>query len=991
MTEHRQRALLYASGALATLALLVITVFAASASLDSKIAAWRASFDRRFTLLRSALGMHEAVMRATVANEGRMWPFRQGENADLVRRFAQTKGRMKFRTADFPIVVALGDVNLQHPAPVYGPLLLSAQEMSAHSADNAPMMVARSRFFYSIDHPFIAVSSASGVDDLADIACGHVEELIQSLVHDHGAAGSAAKDDVRDGAGPVWRAPSIDPLTRKLSLTLVQGAKHGDHVFAVFAATYPLELMAQYLATERPGDEAAIIVDQQGGLLLQAGGQQPSGLTDSMLGAYRPASEAGAPDVGFRDGLFIVRGKITASGWDLVVASPWHAVLFPLEPLFAMYLLLAFLLLAGIWARVVWLDRKVYRPELAAARMLHESEGLHRALLATSPMGHCLICLESGRVLLSNALMKTYAEQASPDAPALPDRILELYGRAPCGSSRQSSHDLSLSLKDGGIRELLVSMVESAYKGGNVLVCTLADITARKHIEYRLEEARAAAESASKAKSAFLATMSHEIRTPLNAIQGNLELLARERLTRKQNQRLSVVESSSSELLAIINDVLDFSKIESGQMAMESVVFDLGETLRKVVTAFKPAAQAKRLKLDLVIGDPVLPLRFGDPAHIRQILVNLVGNAIKFTDRGHVRIDVTLRDEADPESAVVMAVSDSGVGMTPDQLERLFEPFVQADPSIARLYGGTGLGLALCRRLATLMDGAVSVRSIPRQGSTFTLTLPLKLWTGSRPALAAAPAEADPCSPADKRVLAVDDHPVNLELIRLQLEALGYAVDVADSGSAALNQLSAGVYDLVITDLHMPAIDGCSLAQHARMLYPAMPIMAYTADITSRESSACAAAGIDAILVKPVLLGRLGQEIRRLIGGEARRAPALMFMDEFSSGDPLPDRVFDAMLAHLERSLAAIRGRLFGYDRTAPDTDELLAEELHAVRGAFAMIHEHGLAEACQGMQRLAPMDKDALADALAQFERDARAALGKRAPRGRLIADPPG
>ncbi|WP_259395010.1 ATP-binding protein, partial [Ralstonia pickettii] len=232
-----------------------------------------------------------------------------------------------------------------------------------------------------------------------------------------------------------------------------------------------------------------------------------------------------------------------------------------------------------------------------------------------------------------------------------------------------------------------------------------------------------AADAANDAKSAFLATMSHEIRTPLNAILGNLELIGREPLADSQRERLHTVEDASSVLLDLINDILDLSKIEAGQMTIEAIPFDLAETVRQTGAMFEPLAAAKGLQFDVFVDDALASRYVGDPTRIRQIAANLVGNAIKFTNHGEITLEVYLRDDTNPESPIAIGVSDTGIGMTDAQRAALFRPFTQADTSITRRYGGTGLGLFIAQRIVGAMGGELAVASQPGVGTSFSFAI----------------------------------------------------------------------------------------------------------------------------------------------------------------------------------------------------------------------------------------------------------------------------
>ncbi|MFN3513606.1 MAG: ATP-binding protein [Phenylobacterium sp.] len=403
-----------------------------------------------------------------------------------------------------------------------------------------------------------------------------------------------------------------------------------------------------------------------------------------------------------------------------------------------------------------------------------------------------------------------------------------------------------------------------------VLVCAAyATVSARRNVEAAraLAEAQAelarqaeAAEEANRAKSAFLAMMSHELRTPMNGVLGMAHALEATRLTGRQRDYVRTLLRSGEGLMAILNDVLDLAKIEAGRLDILREPFDLELKLAKVATLWETAAEEKGLRLICEI-DPVAPRWVeGDPARLRQILMNLVSNAIKFTQTGEVRVSIV--PGATP-GLVAFVVADTGSGMDEATQARLFQGFVQGDSSIARRFGGTGLGLAISRQLARLMGGDIAVESRLGEGSRFTLTLPL-------PACA-PPAEAPPRAEAalldrSVRVLVVDDNAANREVARALLEALGVEVETAPGGREGLAALSRAPFDLVFMDIHMPGMSGDQALAAIRASgspFAAVPVVALTADAMAGERERLLALGFDGYLSKPIS----PQELLRVLAG----------------------------------------------------------------------------------------------------------------------------
>ena len=361
------------------------------------------------------------------------------------------------------------------------------------------------------------------------------------------------------------------------------------------------------------------------------------------------------------------------------------------------------------------------------------------------------------------------------------------------------------------------------------------------------EEAEAKALEASQAKSTFLAMMSHELRTPMNGVLGLAHALRGTPLDAQQAGYLEMIEESGHGLMAILNDILDLSKIEAGKLTLEVAPFDIRKLALQTRAVWSESARLKGLDLVLEVAPSTPPFVAGDAARVRQILMNLVSNAVKFTGAGRV----VIRLSADDQERVSVSVSDTGMGMSAEQIERAFTPFAQGDPSIARRFGGTGLGLSICRQLAELMEGEILVSSEPGAGSTFTARLRLPATAALvAPAAQAAAPELD-----GARVLVVDDNLVNQMVARAILEAVGVAVAVANDGHAALARLRIEDFDVVLMDVHMPGMDGVEAVRRIRCGEAGrsdLPVVALTADVMAGDAERLMAQGFDDAHSKPV-------------------------------------------------------------------------------------------------------------------------------------------
>jgi PAS domain S-box-containing protein len=401
------------------------------------------------------------------------------------------------------------------------------------------------------------------------------------------------------------------------------------------------------------------------------------------------------------------------------------------------------------------------------------------------------------------------------------------------------------------------------------------DITELKERADVANRARAEAEAANQSKSTFLATMSHEIRTPMNGVLGMMDVLEYQGLNQPQRRSVATMRDSAQSLLRIIDDVLDFSKIEAGRLELEATAFSLSGLIDGVVSTLHGQATGKRLTLEAAIDAGSDDVLVGDPTRVRQILFNLLGNALKFTERGGIRVHAATIPLGDGRTRVALAVRDTGIGLDEEQRGRLFRPFAQADSSTTRRFGGTGLGLSIVRRLAELMEGSVAVESTPGVGSEFTVALTLRtapadspLKTLLRPASPGK--EAAPMRVGDgPRVLVVDDHPVNREVLVRQLALIGIDSDTAADGVEALAAWAPGRYAAVLADIHMPRMDGHELTHRIREAEgesggrARTPVVAVTANALKGEEERCIAAGMDGYIAKPVNIDRLRATLER--------------------------------------------------------------------------------------------------------------------------------
>jgi len=407
------------------------------------------------------------------------------------------------------------------------------------------------------------------------------------------------------------------------------------------------------------------------------------------------------------------------------------------------------------------------------------------------------------------------------------------------------------------------------------------DVTERKRVELELKHAKASAESASRTKSEFLASMSHEIRTPMNAIMGIADLLAKTELSLEQDKYVQIFRRAGDNLLNLINDILDLSKVEASQLELEQTCFSLPDLLEKVTEMVEGRAREKSLALVFEVAANVPVSLVGDPTRLRQVLLNLMGNAIKFTEEGEVSLRVTSELDSTVPTALHFTVSDTGVGIPPGQLDRIFERFTQADSSTTRRFGGSGLGLTISKRLVELMGGSIFCESTVGEGSVFSFVVPFEMWVGSQ-----APVEVSNGTGFDRplpalNILLVEDFPDNATITLAYLQETPYRLEIAETGAVACEMFKAGHYDLVLMDRQMPVMDGLTATRTIREWERAngripTPIVALTASALKGDREKCLAAGCTGFLTKPIKQEVLLRAIKEYSAASAALAPLMV-------------------------------------------------------------------------------------------------------------------
>lgn len=958
LMKRRQLALLYGGGAALSAFILLCSVLAVWMAASDYNAAARASFlTQESRLLVSMTGAGAVLKRGTGYAEG-VWDSQGQPSAALREQYLSHNGQLWISQDSGRRVYAVAtEVTDVRPASSFLPLLAMVEKQLKSSIvlTRTPELSANT-YFYSVQGDFLATLLRSGsgyavpssrLPDALRLfreAWPDVVSLTQAAV----AHPEAAPADV------VWMAPQFDPLSGELMVRFAQFLFDSDRrpLGIVVASRRPGRFL-NGLQNPFHGGEFAIL-DGRGKVLLTPDGGR-SAFINRVAAAHVAAARPGVQQT-FRDGIFKVSERIPGTDWTLIYAYSPYAILAGLK-----YRLLTIGALAVVgwlllWIRIAIYRRKILMPAYERAVRLKESQKLNRALIHTAPVGLSLLAHGDGRVIVDNNVMARYAEQVS--APPLNQRLWELYRRAseerPNRIRPLIGQELTLGADTQALTHLLVNFTHVKYRGEAAVLCALLDISAQKKTEQKLREARQAADQANKAKSTFLATMSHEIRTPLNAMIGSLELMGRSPLPAGQRRRLEIVESSSASLLRIINDVLDVSKVEAGQLTFESIPFRCDQLLQDVRDTFAPLAEAKGLALTCEIAPGAAGHFLGDPTRIRQVIANLVSNAIKFTESGHVAIRAGFVQDNEV-SEVQFEIADTGIGMDPAVVPTLFALYTQADSSIHRRYGGTGLGLPLCRRIVEAVQGHISVDTTPGRGTTFTVRWPLQRTeapshgsqdggaTSAKASDAASAVESDAGEPPI-RVLVAEDHPATRAMLADQLEQLGFDATIVEHGAKALETLAHSQYDIVLTDIGMPVMDGYALASAIRQQYPGLPVVAMSAHSMPEDAARRLEASISTVLNKPLPLAVLERVLRARAGRSPRREPD---SDKTPAELPITPQVCEAMHSATREATAAIADALHAGDAGA------VLNALHSLSGGFALVGNATLAELCNGMRQV--------------------------------------
>jgi len=459
-----------------------------------------------------------------------------------------------------------------------------------------------------------------------------------------------------------------------------------------------------------------------------------------------------------------------------------------------------------------------------------------------------------------------------------PDEVSRLITKI-CSEGYVKNEWMKIKKKDGQVIQCSVNAVLVKDHGEKNLIIDgmIEDITEHKKAREGLLQAKIAAEEANSAKSMFLANMSHEVRTPMNAVLGMLDLTLETDLTEDQRDNINTAKEAADNLLNLLNDILDISRVEAGKIKLESIEFDLWKVVESVTKGLSVLANKKNIKLSSSIDPSVPRFVIGDSTRLRQIIINLVNNAIKFTHEGRVEIGVQAAGVFDDETRITVSVTDTGIGIPKDKQDLIFDVFTQADTSVTRKYGGTGLGLAICKKLVEMMGGRIWIESEEGTGSTFCFTAHFKI--GPKANVTPHLDEEVPSASSKKEsaskglrilnILLAEDNRLNQKIAEKLLGKKGWLVTIAQNGQEAINQINAKTFDLVLMDVQMPILDGLEATRIIRRKEKEssrhIPIIAMTARAMAEDEKKCLDAGMDAYIAKPIDAAKVYDTIEQLM------------------------------------------------------------------------------------------------------------------------------
>jgi len=1053
---------MYGGGAVVTLAILAALLLHVITTVQNYVDREQQDLAVDLRHINHEMTEAEAVLRNQALNAEMLWKSAPVESSELSERFVTDDNVIIIRQS--PPILIVGTRSAAIDSDTLARYLVLARQMALHvdivsARRGAPV----TSYLLSPDHTLAIVSLGVELSPAEQAAVlKNRDELFKSLTSgvDRTADTSLAVAPSMTGVRRVWWLPTeVSPFLGSSAIRLVTLARTDrGQLFGELVVEIPLPLVTASLPTDRFSG-TFLVTTSEGHLVTATRREGVDRHTVSRLMAEQWAENPpNQGDVTYFGGMLVLREQFGRTGWYLTYASTQESIFGDLRTPIITAVVTSTLIIALIWLLLLIFDRRVFKPMIERSHRVFDSERLNRTLVEMAPVGLALIERESGTPLLRSPIMADVAASVITPSGSLSAEFVSRHRQSasmqssmkPRESDSVTDETVTLAKRDGGEVSLAVRYYDGRYQGANVVVTAFTDVTTERELKRALQQATLSAEAASAAKSAFLAATSHEVRTPLNAILGNLELLERTQLTSIQRDRLDTVQSACKGLASLINDILDYSKVEAGEMHYEQQEFDVADLAGSTLNLLAPIAHAKGLILFYALDADVPRAQIGDSARLGQVLRNLLVNAIKFTPNGSVTLQVSIERDSHLSGAtqVVLIVEDTGIGVPEHQRSRLFEAFEQGDPTVSQRFGGTGLGLALCKRLVEGVGGTIEYAGTQTTGSRFEVRLPsrpvhktppesvppffgqsvlfvagrpewhrhvlphLFNW-GLRPQTLFGPAEisdamlqaantvilfgdrddwsadeedrllefevnliiASPDGPAQPvrsgrliavstytlsglcdalrstlldrsldpstvafpaaqlhplqlSVLVVEDNPVNRYLVADQLELLGCEVIVTDNGQSALQAFDETAFDVVLTDLDMPGMNGHQLAREIRNRGALLPMVAITAHVSTKTHAQAIDSGMTRVITKPVSISVLHEVLcsfalhhneavsypPRVLSGNVKARPddvQAMFLASFKADLELLVNAYEACdISAMHRSAHSLKGSL---------------------------------------------------------------------------------
>lgn len=727
--KRYQVMLLASSGVALMLLILSLLAFATHAAFKNYQEEIRQSFITHRTLIMLEVQLREAAMRRITAYAELIWHDQHISSPKLLNQLAKNLGRMPVylpgKLSKQYVVADLESNPKQYFASYLG---FSIRQIFEYDLTYTSELQRGQRYFYTPKKDFLAIYPAPNPLQKAWLTTPP-KDIIKHF--------AIPEDDFKQCGIAYW--PSLRKVCwlyahneftkNEPAVLLVKTVFSHAEPFAIFVNVVPIKAILDRNKFGNYAGSFTLINDN--GIVLY---QQEDTKNNLKLNWVTMTQQTAKHQEFYKDGHFIIVDPLTDNGLILVYQYSWHNIWHALWLPITLFITAALFGLGALWVLLTFYFLHIVKPFFGNSQRIFDSEKLNRTIIETTPIGLALLSIATNQAILKNDTLLGYESSLSTDEKSLCDQVLNHYSHLNrsdllLGNKQCYEYELFSTRLDKTCLDFHVGIVRSRYAGEDVLLCSFVNITALKEIERQARKAQRAAQIADQAKSVFVTTISHEIRTPLNAILGNLELLARELNTVQHADRIASISVASESLVAMIDQLLDFSKIESGQMEINLAPLDLIEIVEQAIVLYVPLCAAKNIFLYYKIDINLKPSLIGDAFRIRQIFVNLLSNAVKFTKTGKISICVVASQVQEKDSHTIQnikfIIQDSGIGIASSKLEAVFQSFVQADASTTKHYGGSGIGLALCQQLCELMNGSINLQSTLGKGSRFTVNLPL--------------------------------------------------------------------------------------------------------------------------------------------------------------------------------------------------------------------------------------------------------------------------